>query len=188
MFGSSNFQILRHFNPKVGFHLNVFTFQACCCSIARYKLFIIVFLLWIFVMYFGYILLAVHSYSEIIPFQKDLQLFRRNVFIDGELEAYERTQAHLNYSVDCKHFHRKHTKQDDFVYVAVLTSKRTVETLGRAAYDTWGQEPDKIDFFVGNAPLCDKCKDLPVVKLDGKLAYEVNKGQQYSDREINRTS
>ena len=167
LFGSSNFQILRHFNPKVGFHLNVFTFQGCC-SLARYKIFIIFLLLWTFVAYVGYILLAVFSYSEVIPFQKDLQLFRRDVFIDGELEAYQQSQTSLNYTVDCKAFHRKHTKQEDFVYAAVLTSTRTIETLGRASYDTWGQEPDKINFFVGNAPLCDKCRELPIVQLDGK--------------------
>ena len=121
--------------------------------------------------YIGYTLQHIGGYLENIPFQVDLRLQEKDVFIQGELSAYE--NLHTNYTVDCNALKRRKKKEEDFVYVGVITSQKTVKTLGKAVYNTWGMEVDRIDFYVGNAPIstceCEECKDMSIIKLDGKF-------------------
>ena len=115
--------------------------------------------------YVTFWLQTVLTFTEVIPFQKDLKLFTRNVYIDGELEAYNLNIT--NFTVDCKAFKKKHQKSTNFVYVAVLTSNKSIHTLAKAVYNTWGAEADKIEFFIGNGSTIDS-NQLPVVQLNCK--------------------
>ena len=111
---------------------------------------------------------TVFTFTEVIPFQKDLKLFSRNVFIGGELEAYNVNAT--NFTVDCPAFKKKHTKSQNFVYVAVLTSNKSVHTLGKAVFETWGQEADRIEFYTGNGSSID-VDELPIVKLNSECNF-----------------
>lgn len=155
--------------PFLHIKLDIFRFQGLFAS-AKRRLLIFCTVLFLSVMYVSYSVDTVLSYREHVTFQKDLKLKQTDVFIKGELSRYEKYRKSNNFSVDCKTL-KKEKEKEDFIYAGVITSEKTINTLGRAVHNTWGKEADKMHFYVGNAPLttceCDQCKTMPILKLDG---------------------